>query len=331
MPSARKQKAREKRSRQSDVMSDIENLDVMLGTYHESDQVRDGNVSDADFDLDLRRPQKEANSIRGNFRLLLIINLSENSEIKAETKRAINSEISSQMFRNLEDMKSDLNSHILNVFDSAIEEKVIPSIKFALGSQNSAENTNLDLRSDGQHPSTFSQVRPQRDLRSNGPDQEIAGKAAQDAEKDFPRLVAMSSNRKNHHRDNSMDSTQSGDEDGYDIVTGANLTSQKVPEFLTGRLMQSQNKSTHQQRIDDDTLDTALPAQLIPADTNSQNTNSESPVDPNNRLADVIVGMNNKPLAQTLVVRPVRPTALTFDGKSEKFELFEDLFETMKK
>ena len=33
MPSTRKQKAKEKRWRQSDVMSDIENLNVMLGTY----------------------------------------------------------------------------------------------------------------------------------------------------------------------------------------------------------------------------------------------------------------------------------------------------------
>ena len=51
MPSTRKQKAREKRSRQSDVMSDIENLDVLLGNYQESDQVRDETFSDADFDL----------------------------------------------------------------------------------------------------------------------------------------------------------------------------------------------------------------------------------------------------------------------------------------
>ena len=41
------------------------------------------------------------------------------------------------------------------------------------------------------------------------------------------------------------------------------------------------------------------------------------------------MGMNNKPLAQTLMVRPVSTTPLTFDGKSEKFELFEDLFHTM--
>ena len=33
MPSTRKQKAKGKRTRQSDVMSDIENLDVVLGSY----------------------------------------------------------------------------------------------------------------------------------------------------------------------------------------------------------------------------------------------------------------------------------------------------------
>ena len=39
--------------------------------------------------------------------------------------------------------------------------------------------------------------------------------------------------------------------------------------------------------------------------------------------------MNNRPSAQTLMVRPVSTTTLTFDGKSEKFEHFEDLFHTM--
>ena len=35
MPSTSKQKAKEKRSGQSDVMSDIENMDVMLGNFPE--------------------------------------------------------------------------------------------------------------------------------------------------------------------------------------------------------------------------------------------------------------------------------------------------------
>ena len=40
MPSTRKQKAKDKPSRQSDVMSDFENLDVTLGNYPDS-EVRD--------------------------------------------------------------------------------------------------------------------------------------------------------------------------------------------------------------------------------------------------------------------------------------------------
>ena len=99
MPSTRKQKAREKRSRQYDVMSDVENLDVMLGNSQESDQVRDENLSNTDFDSEFRRPQRETNSISGNFRQLLNTNTSENREITAETSKPKNSEISSQMSR----------------------------------------------------------------------------------------------------------------------------------------------------------------------------------------------------------------------------------------
>ena len=176
-------------------------------------------------------------------------NVSENSEITVETSRAINSEISSQMSRKLEEMRSDLNSHILNAIDSAIEEKVIPSIRNALESQNSTKNTNTDLRSAGPHPSTFGQVRPQRDLRSVRPQQQIAGKASQDAKKDILRLVTMSSNQINHQREDSVIFCGSDDENGYDMVTGDNLTPQMVTEFLTGRPMQSQNKIPHQQCV----------------------------------------------------------------------------------
>ena len=52
-------------------------------------------------------------------------------------------------------------------------------------------------------------------------------------------------------------------------------------------------------------------------------------IDPLTRLAVVLTGMTNKQTPQTLMVRPVSTTTLTFDGKSEIFELFEDLFHTM--
>ena len=59
-----------------------------------------------------------------------------------------------------------------------------------------------------------------------------------------------------------MNSNNSDEDHGYDMVTGAYLTPQTVPEFLTGRPTQSRNTNPHQQCVNDDTLDTTLPAQL---------------------------------------------------------------------
>ena len=56
-----------------------------------------------------------------------------------------------------------------------------------------------------------------------------------------------------------------------------------------------------------------------------ESTHTESPVqgttpsstttDPINRLADILVGMNNRPSTQLLMVRPLSSTTLTFDEK----------------
>ena len=96
-------------------------------------------------------------------------------------------------------MTSDLNIRILDVINTAIEKKMLSSIRKAVGGPTSAKIANLDLQSDGSHPSNNSQVRPQRDLRSNGLHPEKVSQMAQDAQKDFPRFVATSSNQINHH------------------------------------------------------------------------------------------------------------------------------------
>ena len=199
-------------------MSDIEILDVMLGYFQEIDQVRDESASEVDFDVESRRRQGGSNKVEGDFRTLLITNASKNSELTAWTSRAINFETSSQMSRKLEETKSDLNSHIVDLINSALAEKVIPSIKSAIEGQNSAKTTNLDLRLDGPLPSNFAQVRTQRDVRSNGLNHEKSRQVAQDAQKDCPRLVATGSNRIHHRRENSVDFNQSDDEEGYDRI-----------------------------------------------------------------------------------------------------------------
>ena len=61
MPSTRKQKAKERRSRHSDIMSDIENLDVMLGSYQRDNcETQHGN-DDGEIDLRSTRQEEKAN------------------------------------------------------------------------------------------------------------------------------------------------------------------------------------------------------------------------------------------------------------------------------
>ena len=52
--------------------------------------------------------------------------------------------------------------------------------------------------------------------------------------------------------------------------------------------------------------------------------------DPINRLADDLTKLQNRLTAQPqFTMRPVNSNTMTFDGKSEKIEQFEDLFHTM--
>ena len=187
MISTRKQKAKEKRSRQSDVfLSDIENLDVMLGNFQENEQFREGVVTEREIDLESERQHGDTIPVESNYRSLLNTNLSENSEITIETSRAINSEISSQMSRKLEEMRSDLNSRILETINSAIEEKLLPSIEIVITSNREAENTKWDLRSDGRHPSRNAQMVRNSDHESHGRHKSNFSQPAQDLEDHSP-------------------------------------------------------------------------------------------------------------------------------------------------
>ena len=134
---------------------------------------------------------------------------------------------------------------------------------------------------------------------------------AQKAWEKCPRKCFVQENNRQMSRQSSLESNCS--EQNHDMMAGANPTPHMVSEFLTGRTTQSREPLQHHN----------------PNNHVSETTTPATPSDPINRLAEVLVGMNNRPSAQTLMVRPVSTNTLTFDGKSDKFELFEDLFHTM--
>ena len=115
----------------------------------------------------------------------------------------------------------------------------------------------------------------------------------------------------------------------HHMVTGQTAQTNQFPEFLTGRIQTPRNPSTHQyQNLSTQvSQDNNLPVlEQTPRNQNSDTNNS------NNRLADAIAGIaTQQRLQAATMLKPVSTNTLIFDGKTEKFELFEDLFHTMLK
>ena len=93
MPSTRKQKAKETRSRQFDVISDVENVDIILGSYSRDDERNEQSKNELNLDTGSGRPQQISNLTGEDFRSLLNANGTEDSKSKSESTRIIGDEI----------------------------------------------------------------------------------------------------------------------------------------------------------------------------------------------------------------------------------------------
>ena len=62
MHSTRKQKAKERRSRQLDIMSVVENVDILLGSYSRDDDLNEQSESELNLDSGSNRLQRKLQS-----------------------------------------------------------------------------------------------------------------------------------------------------------------------------------------------------------------------------------------------------------------------------
>ena len=280
------------------MLSDLENLDIMLGENHFNRNERDGSVS-SNFG---RRPGSTSADELGNngenrHSVTRDIDPGNNADygrnsIGGNSSAEINklsSELNSRLSRELDDMMCSVNSQIQRAISDAISNQVLPQIQSALsaGSGHMTQN--------------------RWDIPSERP--EINSEGLQNIN---PKDSSASKHNHDHQNDGGINLN------AYDMVTGDNESPNQVPEFLTGRIL---SRNHLDQSYEDINLNTTIPAQERPAPV------AES--DPITRLADVLTSMQNRPTAQQLTIRPVNSNTMTFDGKSEKFELFEDLFHTM--
>ena len=283
MPSTRRQKAKARKSREMDILSDMDNLDVVIGNENPLERELAGVIDQSSVHGDM----EIGSHSRNDFRDFIHENEPHGQNDIRQSFETFSNEFNLRLSQEMDSMMAMVHGQINRAISTAIAEKVIPEIQNIVSSMSSSGNRD-----------TEASTSPSSQENRN----DLSGLRTKILKKDS----------------RSMGDLRNAAERGSYMVTGANEAQQPIPEFLTGRIHSIPNLE-RQQSNHNVSLDTTLPA--------PEPEVPETPQDPLNRLADVLVNLQNKP--QTMTIRPVQTTPMTFDGKSEKFELFEDLFHTM--
>ena len=209
MPSTRKQNAKERRSRQMDLMSDVENVDIMLGSYSRDDEENNGSENGRNLDSGSSRPQQNSNVIGEDVRSIPNTNSRENSEITIETTRMISEEIYNQMSRKLNEIKTSLNFQIQDAISNAITKKILPSIQNTLEAQGRGNHTVVDHGSNGLQDSRRATNFTMGDRRFSGLLRNSEAENAQKTWGNRPKKCFMQENSRNMSRQSSADSVSS--------------------------------------------------------------------------------------------------------------------------
>ena len=206
MPSTRKQKAKERRSRQLDIMSDVENVDIMLGSYSRDDEGVEQSESELNLDSGSNRPHQNTNLVGEDFRSLLNTNSRENSEMTIETTRLINEEISNQISRRLDEIKGSLDSQTRSAISAAVADNVFPSIQHTLEMQGRANFLMVDRASNGLHPSPKVSNCTKEDRKSSELQWNSEAENSQKTREIRPKTCFMHENIRQMSRQSSEDS-----------------------------------------------------------------------------------------------------------------------------
>ena len=208
MPSTRKQKAKERRSRQLDILSDVENVDVMLGSFSGNIEGNDHSENELNLNSESSRLQRNSNVTGEDFRSLLT-NSRENSEITIETTRFINDEIFSQLSRKLNEIKTSLNSQIQNAISAAITNTVLLSIQNTLNMQGEPNFSIVDPRSNEPHQGSKAASLASKDLRSSERQRNPGAEITQETWGKRSKTSPVEGNHRHMPRDSSVDSYNS--------------------------------------------------------------------------------------------------------------------------
>ena len=135
MPSTRRQKAKARKSREMDILSDIENMDVMLGNGKSNPIERE--LADA-IEQSSVQGDSESNTHLGDQYASFTY---ENNPLRQNDVRqsfeTFSNEFNLRLSQEMDSMMSMMHSQINRAINNAIAEKVIPEIQNIVSSMSS--------------------------------------------------------------------------------------------------------------------------------------------------------------------------------------------------
>ena len=297
---------RKKRQSNRRLLSQLDDFDqdMIIGNAasgRQENTVVNGSTDDRDFTVGTSNKDSVVN---GNAMSVKIL------------ERCFNERIDREMCNIVDTVEDRIEEAIL----TAIENIVAPNIELAIRSINASSGR------DTTSVSANSERRERVEIEAS----------FENASKNSHTLDASNVNDETRHNNPDEVSGLSVPETHFDqqahthhMVTGQTAQTNQFPEFLTGRIVTPRNPPSHQyQNLSIQvSQDNNLP--VVEQTPRNQNLDANNSI---NRLADAIAGnaTQQRPQAATML-KPVSTNTLIFDGKNEKFELFEDLLHTMLK
>ena len=138
MPSTRRQTAKARKSRKMDMMSDMDNVDVMLGNGDSN--LIERKLADAVQQSPIQGDIETNMSQRDDYRDFTCENDSFRQKDAKQSFETFSNEFNLRVSQEMDSMMSMMHSQINRAISTAIAERVIPEIQNIVSSMSSSDN-----------------------------------------------------------------------------------------------------------------------------------------------------------------------------------------------
>ena len=142
MPFIRRQKAKARKSREIDMMSDLDNLDIMLGNGNDNPIKRE--LASAIEQSSVQGDAEEDIHQRSDYRDFPYDNDPLRQNDVRQSFETFSNEFNLRLSQGMDSMMSMVHNQINRAISTAISERVIPEIQNIVSSMSSSENRDTE-------------------------------------------------------------------------------------------------------------------------------------------------------------------------------------------